>query len=653
MKYYLRHQAAFIILFLLSTGATAQTNTYILNGAASQNSCNCYTLTPASPTQSGSVWNANKINLNLPFDYIFNVFLGCADGTGADGIVFMLQPISTSVGTTGEGMGFEGISPSIGISLDTWQNTNRNDPAYDHISIQANGVITHGSDLAGPIQASASSDNIEDCQWHTLRIAWDPVNQSLSTYFDGQFRLEARIDLVGTIFNNDPMVFWGFSGGTGGSYNLQQFCTALNPNYQTDASNNAVCLGTPVSFSNSSESFAPIATYYWDLGDGTTYTIPNPPPHLYATPGLYPVKLAITGLDGCNSDTLRKTIAVGDFPVADFEIADTCAGKAPRLADASQVQVGSINSWNWTLDGVPYSQAQLPQLNGLTAGNHRLDLSVESNYGCASSLISKNFSIEPRPEITASGISPCVGDPAQLQASQLDQATTITSWDWSFGDNSVGTGDVVQHVYPDAVTYQVSVAATSNQGCVSDPVTLPISPIRVIANAGNDTIVVFGDPYRLQASASRSDGNITNMSYNWQPATDLDDPQLLQPIATPQNDIDYQLTVSTPEGCVANDALHITVFKGSAVYVPKAFTPNQDGLNDRIKPYYIGITKLAYFTVFNRWGEKVFSTTDLNAGWNGIYKGISQPTGAYVWMLEATDFVGKQYKLKGTTTLIR
>src|SRR5829696_5365370 len=75
---------------------------YILNGAATQNSCNCYTLTPAAFTQSGSVWNSVKINLTNAFDFHFNVYLGCQDANGADGIVFMLQPISTSIGSTGE-----------------------------------------------------------------------------------------------------------------------------------------------------------------------------------------------------------------------------------------------------------------------------------------------------------------------------------------------------------------------------------------------------------------------------------------------------------------------------------------------------------------------------------------------------------------------
>src|SRR4051812_11407832 len=106
---------------------------YILNGSAEQNSCNCYTLTRPIQTQSGSVWNSNKISLTKPFDFWFNVFLGCSE-QGADGIVFILQPVSTSVGSTGEGMGFGGVAPSIGIALDTYYNGNQNDPSYDHIS---------------------------------------------------------------------------------------------------------------------------------------------------------------------------------------------------------------------------------------------------------------------------------------------------------------------------------------------------------------------------------------------------------------------------------------------------------------------------------------------------------------------------------------
>ena len=205
---------------------------YILKGNATQESCNCYELTIPLKDQMGSVWQSTKINLNSPFDFSFNVYLGSLDDSGADGIVFMLQPDYNSLGTGGHGLGFQGIIPSIGISLDTYQNANPNDPAlndndpaYDHISIQANGNIVHGKDLAGPISASAISNNIEDSAWHILRIKWDPVTYTLSTYFDGVFRLSTQTDLVATIFNNDPFVYWGFSASTGNFLNYQNLYT--------------------------------------------------------------------------------------------------------------------------------------------------------------------------------------------------------------------------------------------------------------------------------------------------------------------------------------------------------------------------------------------------------------------------------------------
>src|SRR5438477_6419654 len=372
---------------------------YILNGSATKNNCNCYTLTTEKINQSGSVWNSNKIDLSNSFDFHFNVYLGCKDLSGADGIVFILQPISTSVGTTGEGMGFEGVSPSVGISLDTWQNFTRNDPWYDHISIQLNGQVTHGNDLAGPIPASATSDNIEDCNWHVFRIIWDATTKTLSTYFDGQFRLEARYDLVRDVFNNDPMVYWGFSGATGGAYNLQQFCTSLNPVFTTNLPNNTTCFGPQVIFTDQSESFSVIQKYYWDFGDGTTSTAVNPPPHIYSSPGAYIVKHVITGMDGCVSDTMKKTVYLGAKPVADFSLYDSCSDKLIGIKNVSHSSFGDISHWDWTLDGSIPSAAQQPSFSDLSLGNHQLKLAVSTIYGCSSDTVTKNVSVMPTPVV--------------------------------------------------------------------------------------------------------------------------------------------------------------------------------------------------------------------------------------------------------------
>jgi gliding motility-associated-like protein len=640
----------------LSCVIVAQPGTYILNGSAIQNTCNCYTLTPAVNTQSGSVWNATKISLNNPFDFVFNVFLGCTDANGADGISFTLQPISTSVGTSGGGLGFEGISPSVGILLDTWQNINNNDPAEDHISINRNGNLTHGTDLAGPVQASPTNPNIEDCQWHTLRIVWDPVTKQLSTYFDGVFRLQTTVDLVTTVFNNDPMVYWGFSAATGGSNNLQQFCTALNPGFTTNLTNNTSCYdNTPVSvsFTNTSQSFAPITSFYWDFGNGNTSTAPNPPAQLYTAPGIYNVKVAITGLDGCFSDTLRRTITIGDKPVADFNVFDTCNGNTPRIAESSTVTVGTVSQWNWLLDGNPVSTSQLPQLAGLTSGPHQLQLTATSNHGCISPALIKSFVINPKPVITGLAVNGCTGLPVIFSGQQVDNATTIAQWNWQSSTNQTAATQNAAFIFNTSGNENAVLTATATNGCIADPVTVPVFINMVAANAGNDTVIIQNVPFLLQSSYSNAGATSGLTTFAWSPATGLDDATIAFPVTILQDDQTYYFTVTTAEGCVAKDTVNITVFKGSAVYVPTGFTPNNDGLNELLKPYYVGIQKLDYFTVYNRWGEMIFTTKDIAAGWDGSYKGAKQPTGTYVWVCRATDYAGKVYQLKGTSTIIR
>src|SRR5688572_5896342 len=632
----------------LSVGSFSQ---YILNGAATQNSCNCYTLTPQSFTQSGSVWNGNKINLNNPFDFKFNVFLGCQDVNGADGIVFILQPISTSLGTTGEGMGFNGISPSIGISLDTWQNLNLNDPAYDHISIQANGVVAHGTDLVAPVQASTSSDNIEDCEWHVFRISWDPASQWLRAYFDDHLRLETQINLIGTIFNNDPNVYWGFTAATGGASNLQQFCTALNPGFTTNAPNNSVCHGTPISFDEESVSFAPVQSWHWNFGDGTTSTLQNPPPHIYNAPGEYEVKMVIKGLDGCVSDTLRKLITVGTKPIADFQIFDTCMFKPVRIINQSTNLIGTVDQWTWLVDGVAVANDQQPILTALTPGLHTVKLVVKTNIGCESDTATRTFIANPAPVVTMTVADGCLNESINFSGDQTDNQTSITQWQWNFGDGATSLLQDPVHTYSSAGNMTVQLVAIASNGCKSDGLIKTVSVGDIYVKTIRDTTILPNLPFTL--STTWSSVSAGNPAFSWSPSTGLDNPFGQNPVASIQDDQTYIVTAITSEGCEASDTVNIKVFKGSAVYVPTGFTPNGDGKNDFLRGLYIGIKKVHYFRIYNRWGQQIFSTNSLIEGWDGTIKGVTQSTGTYVWMLKAEDLAGKIYEMKGISTLIR
>lgn len=570
--------------------------------------------------------------------------MGTLDADGADGIVFMLQPLSTSLGTTGGGMGFDGVSPSIGIALDTWQNINDNDPVFDHISIQANGIIKHGNDLAGPVPASASGNNIEDGNWHVLQIKWDPSIKTLSTYFDGVFRLSTKKDLVAEIFNNDPMVYWGFSAATGGKFNIQKFCTALNPVYNSGLTNDEVCHGTPVNFKDSSTSFTTIKSYFWDFGDGTTSNLADPPPHVYPVPGMYKVSHYITAMDNCESEPFTRTIKVSNNPGISFNIFDTCESLNPRIKPNYKVDVGYINQWKWELNGTPFSNVERPDFTTLSHGNYSLTLIAKSNVGCPSNSFTKDFIVQPRPQISTDVNNGCKDVSLSFNGGQTDNLTTIKNWHWNFGDSSFSDQKSDQHSYSSVGNYHVQLTAEATNGCVT---TIPknIFINEAYADAGKDTIVVSNEFFKLNGRGGTT--------YSWWPTTGLSDPFVADPVAKITEDTKYLLTVKTPEGCVGTASMNVTVFKGSAIYVPTAFTPNSDGLNDILKPYYVAIKSLSYFTIYNRWGQKVFSTNDLNAGWNGLSKGNQKIEGGYVWFLKAVDVIGRVYNQKGSFVLIK
>jgi gliding motility-associated-like protein len=91
----------------------------------------------------------------------------------------------------------------------------------------------------------------------------------------------------------------------------------------------------------------------------------------------------------------------------------------------------------------------------------------------------------------------------------------------------------------------------------------------------------------------------------------------------------------------------------SDMYVPTAFTPNNDGLNDLARPIMLGMRSLTYFRIYNRFGELVYSTTEIGKGWDGVYKGKGQDAATFVWYAEGITFKGQVKKKKGYVVLIR
>lgn len=197
----------------------------------------------------------------------------------------------------------------------------------------------------------------------------------------------------------------------------------------------------------------------------------------------------------------------------------------------------------------------------------------------------------------------------------------------------------------DTAVYTLTV--TDTLGCpkpVSKNITIGVVP-PVKAFAGNDTIITLGHTFQLHASGGTR--------YTWFPSAGLSNPFIPDPFVDRNSDIQYRVKVATSEGCFAYDSINLRYIKGPAIYVPNAFTPNNDGKNDVFRPVPVGIVEMDYFRVYNRWGQMVFETTKYMEGWNGYFKGKPAVPGGYVWMVKGKDFNGKSIEKKGTLLLIR
>lgn len=620
---------------------------YHVNGSAFQETCNCYTLTPDQLWQSGSMWNINKISLNDPFDFKFNIYLGCYDGDGADGIAFVLQPISTSIGAQGGGLGYDGVSPSIGVLVDTWQNYEDNDPVYDHIAIHKNGIIDHSptTDVAAAMPALASGGNIEDCQWHTLRITWNPSTKQIKTQIDGADRVQATIDMVADIFGGNPMVFWGFTAATGGAKNLQKICTSLNPGFSLPATQTS-CFPEPITFIDSSSSFGTIEKWFWDFGDGTTFNESSPAPHVFPAPGNYDVKLSILGNNGCVSDTFTRRIVMGSEPLVKYSYpTPVCEGTPVNFVDSSYVQFGTIIKWHWTIAGNNYTEKNPPPLS--LTGENQISLYVATVEGCVSEAVNGLVSAHPSPAADFNIADICISQPAVLTGLNLKPSVDIRKWEWDMGDGIFRTSFTPQsqYAYAKGGDYNVRLTAYADNGCPAATITKPIKVYETNAQAGNDTIFAIGQPVQLNGSG----GDF----YKWTPSAGLSADNIADPVVTLDHDAEFILTATTVIGCATSDTVRFKVFRGPELYVPSAFSPNNDGKNDQFKFIAVGMKSVDLFQVYNRYGQLIYSSTEMMKGWDGNINGVNQPSGTYVWMIRGTDLAGTVRVKKGTVTLVR
>ena len=212
-----------------------------------------------------------------------------------------------------------GVSPSLAVEFDTWQNPNYNDPGFDHIAIIKNGNVNHLSadNLAGPLGIFPNFGNAEDCKFHNVLIRWSAPSRTLNVYVDCNLRLSYTGDIGKNIFNNDPNVYFGFTSATGGSVNVHQVCF----NYVTSVNqlkDQAICKGEAIQIAVPSE----FSKYNWSPNYGINRTDVFNPIFSPDTTTIYFVEL----IDNCGFKYLdTMTVFVKEL-VLDYSLSylDSC-----------------------------------------------------------------------------------------------------------------------------------------------------------------------------------------------------------------------------------------------------------------------------------------------------------------------------------------
>lgn len=320
-----------------------------------------------------------------------------------------------------------------------------------------------------------------------------------------------------------------------------------------------------------------------------------------------------------------------------------------------QLQATGTGSFSWS----PAAYLNNPNIQNPIAtitATTKFYVTITNSTGCSaidSVTITVNTPSTPGITISTTKQSICSNTPAVFTAIAINGGTapvfqwqkngiTVGSNSNIYTDTNLSDGDVIKCLLKSSLSCVTNINAESNS-IVMTVITAP-------ANIRYPTVsTLIGQPLQLQAR------NLGGSVYSWVPSNYLSNSAIINPVFISGKEQEYKIHITTNTGCQVIDTQLVKISGKKGIYVPKAFSPNGDGTNDRLYPILVGITKLNYFRVFNRWGNLVFETNSSNpaAGWDGKIFGHPQPVETYTWTAEGIDIDGIIIRKSGNTFLIR
>lgn len=301
-------------------------------------------------------------------------------------------------------------------------------------------------------------------------------------------------------------------------------------------------------------------------------------------------------------------------------------------------------SYQWKFNGNVIAGENKATLEAKKAGTYSVIIMKGGCSAPATNNVVVSKATAATGNITPASVTICEG------TSQTLTATGGNSYVWMRDGEVIAGQNMASLSVREAGVYSVIITNGSCTGPATNTATVTIS------NNGSgirydDVIATAGAPAELSARE-------IGVAYQWSPTDGLDNPTSLVPNVTTQASREYYVSITTENGCIITDTVLVKV-KDEApasgkkkIVVPTAFTPDGNNINDVLRP--LGkIASIEYFKVFNRWGEMMYQTNVIGQGWDGRYRGITQPSDTYMWLISAKTTDGTVIKTSGKTLLIR
>jgi gliding motility-associated-like protein len=284
---------------------------------------------------------------------------------------------------------------------------------------------------------------------------------------------------------------------------------------------------------------------------------------------------------------------------------------------------------------------------------------VTDANGCTASTV-VNITVNPMPtaNLSADITSGCA--PLCVNFSDLSTAlapAVITGWLWDFGDGNTSNQQNPSHCFDDPGNYTVTLNVTTGAGCsanitMANYISVFANPVAAFGASPQPTTILNPTIYFTDSSSNA-------VQWNWSfgdlanSASSDQNPQFTYPDPTCYSVL---LTVTSADGCIDTASQIVCIDPDVSIYVPNTFTPNEDGRNDVFFPVAIGIDPNHFeMWIFDRWGNMIYYTDDINDGWDGRVQGAAEVAqiDTYVWKIKAKDILGKKHDLIGHVNLIK